>query len=449
MDLDPLDLLLRDAEDGTLFLSSAELLRQREQACCGSVAVMYVHRKLMKDQFCTGCEERKKCEGIFKEVFDRYAFLKGCFGQRKEDGCFSCPLFDDCKLVSEMRIEIGAEKFVSSVEMTATHGGLPSVTSDELEEMVDESETVMTKTEPSGSTGGIAGVTVEVCSEMKKDSVSEIHIVVPSVEEASVEEAATVETSPSSVYRFPDQEDDYVEQLAKARDMADEELLDAFAALSDAARSGSSYASLRPRWCALATVLNERQVLPPVLRAKLSVPVKRKHETKDQTNASNDRQVLDLHWLHCTGFQPCDPRWEKILSGDFDFPGASEFVRTMGSGANKAKTLGLARKDMLLLAVLCDDATRKRQTAIRNQTEDRIGHIRDAMLSAGCRLGCSEKDMANISHALQLADQDVVQAVRVLHQCSRMKIDKQTMARRKRWLLEKKIIHPVGAPTGA
>ncbi|MBK9445777.1 MAG: hypothetical protein IPO00_06630 [Betaproteobacteria bacterium] len=99
------------------------------------------------------------------------------------------------------------------------------------------------------------------------------------------------------------------------------------------------YTRVRPFVIAISMILNERQVCPPRFRPKRKVGRISKGIKWDGESSmlSNDRQVLDLHWLACSGsdVQPSG-KWASLFSADgLNFNLASEFVATVGETATK------------------------------------------------------------------------------------------------------------------
>lgn len=133
------------------------------------------------------------------------------------------------------------------------------------------------------------------------------------------------------------------------------------------------YARVRPFVVAISMILNERQICPPRFRPKRKAgPMSKGVKWDDESSMlSNDRQVLDLHWLACSGsdIQPSG-KWAGLFSaGGLHFDLASEFVATVGDAPTKVSVLGLHQGEMRQLAVLQPKEMQKRWADLEASAE--------------------------------------------------------------------------------
>ncbi|MBD5801788.1 hypothetical protein AZOA_12120 [Azoarcus sp. Aa7] len=258
----------------------------------------------------------------------------------------------------------------------------------------------------------------------------------------------TVSRAPTAPYIFPHRSEDFQRERVCARDTSNEDLTAALLALIGSldrpftpGTHTRGYLAARAQACALAITLNERQAMPPVLREWINLNMRGAKLTHEQETASNDLQVIDLHWLHESGFRPLGPKASRVFGDQFNFDEAATFVSTMGDLNNKATLLGLTRHEMLLLKMIGTRAARQRQQDIRKLIEELRGRIRAALKEPQCRQRCSDADMVHTCHALLLADGDPNRAMAVAEQAFDLELGKQQMTRRQRWLLDRKFIH--------
>lgn len=123
------------------------------------------------------------------------------------------------------------------------------------------------------------------------------------------------------------------------------------------------YDEIRLKVCAISVELNRRGKLAPRFRGMRRPPYK--VTTLAELDLSLDRQFIDLHWLHCTG-------WNRVIQGDrWKFnnvlkvktfqPGKAEmFAKVPVSANEKATWLALPDHVAFQLAALQTDAIRER-----------------------------------------------------------------------------------------
>ena len=116
------------------------------------------------------------------------------------------------------------------------------------------------------------------------------------------------------------------------------------------------YLDIRDECCAIGEVMNRRGIQPPKLRPQRSLPMLPKGQKYDvpDTVMSRDRQVLDLHWLHCRGKRDRieHKAYGDLFTGDeFDFDLAVQFACKGWSLASKTvKVLDLIDFEQMQMA---------------------------------------------------------------------------------------------------
>jgi hypothetical protein len=119
-------------------------------------------------------------------------------------------------------------------------------------------------------------------------------------------------------------------------------------------------------------ILNERGIAPEFRDAKSGVTHKAKN-FPEEAEESNDRQIIDLHWLflhHRNQISPTD--WNKPMFNRecFDFDEASRFVSNARYVNLKIKRLGIPIKIQKLLLALREQDVLTIQKKVRSKTAD-------------------------------------------------------------------------------
>ena len=117
------------------------------------------------------------------------------------------------------------------------------------------------------------------------------------------------------------------------------------------------YMDLRDDICTISVVMNQRGVQPPAFRPKRSLPnpTLRSEFSVADTIMMIDRQIIDLHWLHCCGKRDLldDNRaFAELFAGDeLDFDLAEQFAKKSWAGRVKTtKVLGLIQYEQWQMA---------------------------------------------------------------------------------------------------
>ena len=249
----------------------------------------------------------------------------------------------------------------------------------------------------------------------------------------------------SGNYMFPSDGTTFAEVLDSARAMSTDEIIEALRGIIDSeCRTIEAYPSIRERFCAYNIALNDRNKKAPHLRPHIDGGNPKASERKPEHNIlTNDLQIIDLHWLWSDKYQPASDKWAGIFGSSFDFQQANRFVTTVGAVKNKVNELGLSRGEMLPLRILRGESARSRTKAIRDLMDSAKGKIRAALKDPRSRQTYTALEMSNICYALLLADLDVHAAIKIAKQNFGLDLNQSGMTRRKKWLQDRKCIHPL------
>lgn len=186
-------------------------------------------------------------------------------------------------------------------------------------------------------------------------------------------------------YRFPASEH-FESLLRQAKLLSDDKLIKSLDALKNSASHKTGfkprYVDIRDAVCAISRELNSRQYVAPrfrEMRRPPPSPPSAKLIEEDMSNLSNDRQVIDLHWLFCQGIKPNtdNTRYNKLFNvTEFDFQLASELAATTGSVYTiKTTILNLTDFDMWQLSTIQSKAMMGRYSEIKKGRKDSSGKV--------------------------------------------------------------------------
>lgn len=120
--------------------------------------------------------------------------------------------------------------------------------------------------------------------------------------------------------------------------------------------TAGAYHQIRDEYCALSLAMNECGEVPPKFRLMRPLPRRTAKATPDDTLMMRDRQVIDMHWLHCRGKRDAAPDKNfanLFTSDDFDFDLAAVLAAQPWRAEVKAeKVLNLIPHEQLQLAIL-------------------------------------------------------------------------------------------------
>ncbi len=142
----------------------------------------------------------------------------------------------------------------------------------------------------------------------------------------------------------------------------------------DTEGSRCSYFDVRDELCAIGSMLNERGDYAPRVRG-MRVPVSHTRCTPyplEQQTLSNDRQILDLHWIYRQRMLTVDvPGFDGMLDPGlpFDLAKAANFVQRVGAAEKKAELLGLTEYVQLQLAAIQTKSASDRWRTIRESMQ--------------------------------------------------------------------------------
>jgi len=143
------------------------------------------------------------------------------------------------------------------------------------------------------------------------------------------------------VYAFPVAEATSPAMQVRLAAATHNELLAGLERVSALAKTYSGQA--RTLFCALNLELNRRRNLAPRFR-EMRRPDQASSLPADQQDLSNDRQVIDLHWLHCREIncQNAKGEYKRLLvANDFDFDTAGSLAKEECTADVKARWLRL------------------------------------------------------------------------------------------------------------
>lgn len=136
--------------------------------------------------------------------------------------------------------------------------------------------------------------------------------------------------------------------------------------LHKAYRSPQPYPDKRSVYLRISIEMNRRGVIAPAFRPRVGLPPK--GLSAAQVIESNDRQVIDLHWLYCQRrvAVDCDLEFDALFrSEEFDFELAYSLVATNVSARYKALSLGLMALDQFCLASIKTGEAREEERNIK------------------------------------------------------------------------------------
>lgn len=182
-------------------------------------------------------------------------------------------------------------------------------------------------------------------------------------------------------YAFPDTEEFQTKyRLLSSGDLRAE--LDRLLNQRNAGGQLISYLEIRNECCAIGEVMNCRGMQPPKLRPQRSLPKLSEGKKYDlaETVMARDRQVLDLHWLHCNGKRDRlgHKAFADLFEGDdFNFDLAGVFACKGWSMASKTvKTLDLDDFEQIQMAYYrmknIDDAWKNAENSMNTTIAKRL-----------------------------------------------------------------------------
>lgn len=216
------------------------------------------------------------------------------------------------------------------------------------------------------------------------------------LQQAHSDEDGIDENRATNEYHFYHVESSYLLLRSKLEKLSEKRLLQVLGVASDRHRDFDGlekFGSRREIRVTAHILLNERGVAPEFRDAKSGVTHRAKY-SPEEAQESNDRQVIDLHWLYLNHRDAIKPKpiiKGLFKEGKFDFDDASSFVSAGGRVSTKINNLGIPTRVQKLLLTLRDEEVYKRQKFIRAKTDKVGGILNDRINEPSSRL--PEKDL--------------------------------------------------------
>jgi len=202
----------------------------------------------------------------------------------------------------------------------------------------------------------------------------------------------------------------------------------------DADGSRCSYSEVRSKVCLLNALLNIKGEIAPAYRDMRGAPMRSKVAySHDNHLISNDRQVLDLHWVHCRGWNTeMIPGHQQMQdkSQPFKWSLASKFVNVAGSTTRKADFLRLTELEEMQLCSMVSQKTRTRRKTIQRKWEHHIRDVKTSIAAPGSKYSDEMKDsMPEIYRAILIGRGNGSSACEAYAFMTGKSIPRKTMAR--------------------
>jgi hypothetical protein len=151
------------------------------------------------------------------------------------------------------------------------------------------------------------------------------------------------------------------------------------------------YRDVRRKICSIHLILNAQGLIAPRFRESRTPRVNSKGQCtrEEDWDISNDRQLIDLHWLYCRWTEDeghrldhVNRKWREIFSGcEFNFQMAERFVSRVGRASVKAGELGLMVSEQRQLSTIQDESVRQRWSRINKRRGAVMGKLRERAVS--------------------------------------------------------------------
>jgi len=430
-----------------------ENTRQGKPPCRVDVGVVYVELNLPQNGAspCNSCPEKVDCHyEVALSDLNNWHQQPPCYGDHAtldlvnpSAVCRACPVRQDCgSIVYELeragqRHALAGEAIESEVADTTS----PAVS--HVEQGHANPDAALSPHDSVGDapTVDAIGSSAEAHGGEHAGTLSKVVIArgAPPVSELAATPSGGVVNSTSSSqspYTFPLSDAD-IEAGYKA--MATSDLMAELERLSYGRCPDSGqprpYQDVRPGVCAISLELNLRGGCCPGSRPMRKV-VRPTHLSDEEKLLSNDRQVIDLHWLWRNQRVKAGIHSQRLQAAQFPFDWAADFVSRRGSGAQKAKALALAETDQLLLAVIQTRAVAERRRAIQNAIEATWQAIANIASSPASRLSSEAvAQLQSIHIALRIARGSPALACEVLLAMTGEVVAPSAMSAKKSWFV--------------
>lgn len=361
---------LLDAKKQDLIQKNA----MREKPPCFLDAGVYYFNHRQSLNPCNSCGALSACRNVCRYILDKTP-AKPCLGDgsvlhsitRHKEQCPKCMSLGICySVVTETE---RSESLADSKVMPVSD---PSTTRDAL--MTDEE----------------AKEALKVVDELFDDGSALAIDDASHVADGDHDRPAAIAT-PDEVYQFPTMS----EIKAFRADLASmpvDEMVERMRVLSfdriGFAEKRLEYFLVRNELCAISLLMNETGAIAPRFRPMRSLPKEPKEYGPAEKTLSNDRQVIDLHWVYSRNMICSQPRGYAGLCDSarpFDWDKASQYVRLAGRASRKASMLGLSEEDQLQLGIIQTGAVSKRWGRIQLAVEQNVSQIRSIYSEPGSR----------------------------------------------------------------
>ena len=194
------------------------------------------------------------------------------------------------------------------------------------------------------------------------------------------------------------------------------------------------YSKIRTFVIAISLLLNEQQRCPPRLREIRTSPYRNKGVKwgEEESALSNDRQVIDIHWLRLANpaIRPLG-RWHEIMTCDgVDYVKASEFVRTVGKPSDKIRELGIHDYEIVQLAVIQTPAIKDHWRDIRRRADEGVGRFRGWIEDQRGRTTATVEDLQTDFKILGMLGKEFSKAARLATLVKGTSVPAKVMQRR-------------------
>ncbi len=207
------------------------------------------------------------------------------------------------------------------------------------------------------------------------------------------------EVPPKNIYSFPVAEANALRLQLNLPAKSDDQIAKGLVSVSGSknATTGKrvTYArKVRNLFCALSLELNERGLLAPRFRRAMR-PSWQSAIPDSEKDLHNDRQVIDLHWLHCRKSGKTlgkDEYCTLLVATDFNFDSASRFAAENDRSDTKARWLKLGDYVAWELAAIETKYRRERFSTLmhgkyRDEKRDMYGmtEVQSALATAAAK----------------------------------------------------------------
>lgn len=205
-------------------------------------------------------------------------------------------------------------------------------------------------------------------------------------------------------YSFPKFDTD--EAISNAIDKYREYLSDKTASGINLRKNKPPYREFRKGSCAINIKMNANgKKAPAFRRGRKPKPLFREGSVYEDRDLSNDRQILDLHWLYLNRRDEIyteDSEVELLFAQEtFDFDLASRLVKELGRSKTKVRVLGLREEIQMELSTMVSSKIREYRSQV---LRDERRHVLDVLRNKSKKLTKAQVEIwADTYVAIRLA----------------------------------------------